>query len=92
MLKTVLQAREKNVMSMLQSNLKVICVHQEKAVNLGKLGHFCLKKQLFIQFIRMLQKHWSDYSKFLNLKVLLRKQVIQMENLLHVTYLFFVKE
>ena len=57
MLKTVLQTREKNVMSMLQSNLKVICVHQEKAVNLGKLGHFCLRKQLFIQFIRMLQKH-----------------------------------
>ena len=43
---------------MLQSNLKVICVHQEKTVNLGKLGHFCLKKQLLlIQFIRMLQKH-----------------------------------
>lgn len=57
MLKTVLQTREKNVMSMLQSNLKVICVHQEKTVNLGKLRHFCLKKQLFIQFIRMLQKH-----------------------------------
>ena len=57
MLKTVLQTREKNVMSMLQSNLKVICVHQKKKVNLGKLRHFCLKKQLFIQFIRMLQKH-----------------------------------
>ena len=62
MLKTVLQTREKNVMSMLQSNLKVICVHQKKKVNLGKLRHFCLKKQLFIQFIRMLQKHWSDFQ------------------------------